>query len=117
MIRQPPRSTLTDTLFPYTTLFRSHEWKKLGPLKGIKVIEFAGLGPAPIAAMLLADLGADVIRIERTKLRSAKQAAKDIFDPRIDILNRNRRVVTLNIKHPQAEIGRASCRARVCQDV
>lgn len=74
----------------------------MGPLKGIKVIEFAGLGPAPMAAMLLADLGADVIRIERTKLRSAKQAAKDIFDPRIDILNRNRRVVTLNIKHPQA---------------
>ncbi|MGC1587170.1 MAG: CoA transferase, partial [Rhodomicrobium sp.] len=35
------------------------------PLFGIRVIEFAGLGPAPYAGMLLADLGADVLRIER----------------------------------------------------
>ena len=36
-----------------------------GPLAGIRIVEFAGLGPAPFAAMLLADFGADVIRIER----------------------------------------------------
>ena len=36
-----------------------------GPLRGIKVVELAGIGPGPFAAMLLADLGADVIRIEK----------------------------------------------------
>ena len=37
----------------------------MGPLKGLRVVEFAGLGPAPFAAMLLADMGADVVRLER----------------------------------------------------
>ena len=37
-----------------------------GPLRGFRIIELAGLGPAPYAAMLLSDLGADVIRVERT---------------------------------------------------
>jgi len=36
-----------------------------GPLQGMRVIEMAGIGPAPFAAMLLADMGADVVRIER----------------------------------------------------
>ena len=36
----------------------------MGPLKGIKIIEMAGLGPAPFAGMMLADMGADVIKIE-----------------------------------------------------
>src|SRR3546814_9720912 len=58
MIRRPPRTTLTDTLFPYTTLFRA-------PLAGVRVLEFAGLGPAPFCAMLLSDLGADVVMVDR----------------------------------------------------
>ena len=37
----------------------------MGPLKGIRVVEFAGIGPGPFAAMMLADMGADVIRIDR----------------------------------------------------
>jgi len=37
----------------------------MGPLQGIKVVEFAGIGPGPFAAMLLSDMGADVIRIDR----------------------------------------------------
>jgi crotonobetainyl-CoA:carnitine CoA-transferase CaiB-like acyl-CoA transferase len=37
----------------------------MGPLKGIKVVELAGIGPGPMCAMLLADLGADVIRVDR----------------------------------------------------
>ncbi len=36
-----------------------------GPLDGVRVLEIAGIGPAPFGAMLLADLGADVVRIER----------------------------------------------------
>ena len=41
------------------------ETRSYGPLNGIRVVEFAGIGPAPMTAMLLADLGADVIRIDR----------------------------------------------------
>ncbi|MFN5819739.1 MAG: CoA transferase, partial [Novosphingobium sp.] len=36
-----------------------------GPLKGLRVVEFSGIGPAPFAGMLLADMGADVVRIDR----------------------------------------------------
>jgi len=37
----------------------------MGPLNGVRIVEFAGLGPAPFGAMMLADLGADIIRIDR----------------------------------------------------
>ncbi|MER2540465.1 MAG: CaiB/BaiF CoA-transferase family protein [Azonexus sp.] len=73
----------------------------MGPLQGIKVVEFAALGPAPMGAMLLADLGAEVLRIERKSSVSGRPTA-DLFDPKIDILNRSRRVVALNMKQPEA---------------
>ena len=73
----------------------------MGPLKGIKVVEFAALGPAPMGAMLLADLGAEVLRIERKTSVNGRPTA-DLFDPKIDILNRSRRVVALNMKQPEA---------------
>lgn len=73
----------------------------MGPLQGIKVVEFAALGPAPMGAMLLADLGAEVLRIERKSSVSGRPIA-DLFDPKIDILNRSRRVVALNMKQPEA---------------
>jgi len=63
----------------------------MGPLKGVKVIEVAGLGPGPFCAMLLADLGADVLRVER----SAKFA---IGNPKFDFLNRGKRSVVLDLK-------------------
>src|SRR3712207_7044444 len=44
---------------------RSH----MGPLEGVRVVEFAGLGPAPFCGMLLADLGADVVRVDRRRRR------------------------------------------------
>lgn len=72
----------------------------MGPLHGIKIIEFAALGPAPMGAMILADLGAEVVRIERKRAPGAKPAS-ELFDPAIDILNRNRRVVTLDLKKPE----------------
>jgi len=72
----------------------------VGPLHGVKVIEFAALGPCPMAAMILADLGAEVVRIERKPAPGAKPAS-DLFDPKIDILNRSRRVVTLDLKKPE----------------
>ena len=72
----------------------------MGPLHGIKVVEFAALGPAPMGTMLLADLGATVLRIERKSSAGGRPTA-DLFDPKIDILNRNRQVVALDLKKPE----------------
>ncbi len=47
-----------------------------GPLAGTRVVEFAGLGPAPFAAMLLADLGADVVTVDRVPPAGATAAAQ-----------------------------------------
>ena len=57
----------------------------MGPLHGIRIVEFAALGPAPMGAMILADLGAEVVRIER-KLPAGAKPASELFDPKIDIL-------------------------------
>ena len=70
-------------------------------MQGIKIIEFAALGPAPMGSMLLADLGAEVLRIER-KAGAGSRPTAELFDPALDILNRNRRVVALDLKHPEA---------------
>lgn len=72
----------------------------MGPLHGIKIVEFAALGPAPMGAMILADLGAEVVRIER-KLPPGAKPGSELFDPKLDILNRSRRVVTLDLKKPE----------------
>jgi alpha-methylacyl-CoA racemase len=68
----------------------------VGPLSGIKVIEFAGLGPGPYGAMLLADLGADVVRIDR----SGNVTGGDPATPPTDVLARGRRSVGVDLKHP-----------------
>ena len=44
----------------------------MGPLQGLKVIELAGIGPAPFCAMMLADMGADVIRVDRESARAGR---------------------------------------------
>ena len=72
----------------------------MGPPHGIKIVEFAALGPAPMGAMILADLGAEVVRIER-KLPPGAKPGSELFDPELDILNRSRRVVTLDLKKPE----------------
>lgn len=64
----------------------------MGPLQGIKIVEFAGLGPGPMAAMLLADLGATVLRIERPQ--SQPTSAQVAFE----IVKRNREAITLDLK-------------------
>ena len=69
----------------------------MGPLKGIRVVEFAGLGPAPFCGMMLADMGAEVVRIDR----KGKSASAALFDPDKDILNRGRRAIALDLKHPE----------------
>ena len=64
----------------------------MGPLSGVKVIEMAGLAPGPYAAMLLADLGAEVLRIDRPDAPEAKPGAKP------NLVHRNRRAIALDIK-------------------
>jgi alpha-methylacyl-CoA racemase len=64
-----------------------------GPLTGYRIIEFAGIGPAPFASMMLADMGADVIRIDR-----AGPTAPD--RPVTDVMLRGRRSISINLKHP-----------------
>jgi len=66
-----------------------------GPLKGVKVVEIAGIGPGPHACMILADLGADVIRVERPGGSVLSVGTKDL-------LNRGRPSVVLDLKNPDA---------------
>jgi alpha-methylacyl-CoA racemase len=61
-----------------------------GPLAGVSVVELAGIGPAPFAAMVLADLGADVLRVDRPGVPNAVA--------RMDVLNRGRRSVAVDLK-------------------
>lgn len=63
-----------------------------GPLTGVRVVELAGIGPGPFAAMHLADLGADVVRVDRPG------GAGLGIDPRYDLMNRNKRSVLLDLK-------------------
>lgn len=66
-----------------------------GPLRGVRVVEIAGIGPGPHACMLLADLGADVVRIDRPGGNPLSAGEKDL-------LNRGRPSVALDLKRPEA---------------
>lgn len=68
-----------------------------GPLSALRVLELAGKGPSQFGAMVLADLGADVIRIDRRSEVSRPLAS---YDPRLDLLNRGRRSIALDLKDP-----------------
>ncbi|GAA2748390.1 CaiB/BaiF CoA-transferase family protein [Kitasatospora cinereorecta] len=66
----------------------------MGPLAGVRVLELAGIGPGPFAAMLLADLGADVVRVDRPGPPALGPAPAD------DLTNRNKRSVVVDLKSP-----------------
>ena len=69
--------------------------RSIGPLSGVTVIELAAQGPGPFAAMMLSDMGAEVIRVDRTdqgRGRPAKLAT--------DVINRGRRSIGIDLKHP-----------------
>jgi alpha-methylacyl-CoA racemase len=66
----------------------------MGPLNGIKVLEFSGIGPGPYCGMLLADLGADVIRLSRVSEKGAHN--------KFDIHNRSKRTIVADLKNPNA---------------
>lgn len=67
--------------------------RRPGPLSGLRVVELAGLGPAPHACMVLADLGADVVRVERPR-------RFELGDPARDPVLRGRRCVVADLKSP-----------------
>jgi len=68
----------------------------MGPLSGVRVVEIASLAPAPFGCMILADLGADVLRVDR-----AERCGPDAPEP-TDPLSRGRRSIGLNLKDPAA---------------
>lgn len=82
----------------------------IGPLSGLKVVEFVGIGPGPLCGMLLADLGAEVLRVDRL----APSGLGVQRQPRFDLLNRGKRSIALDLKH---EAGIAFARRLVaCSD-
>src|SRR5690349_7350715 len=81
--RSPPRSGRRNGL--------------IGPLAGLRILELGGIGPGPMAAMLLADMGATVIRVDKVV---AGEAAFPV-EPRFDVVLRNRRSLALDIRKPQ----------------
>ena len=65
----------------------------MGPLKGIKVVEMAGIGPGPFCAMMLSDMGAEVIRVDRLAHKGRGHKA--------NVLNRGRRSIAIDLKNSQ----------------
>src|SRR5256714_3778974 len=66
----------------------------MGPLDGLRIVEIAAIGPVPFAGMMLADLGASVLRVDRVRSDRPAQPHR--------ILDRGRRSVALDLKDPRA---------------
>ena len=67
----------------------------MGPLEGVKIIEVGGIGPGPFCAMMLSDMGAEVVRIER-------KGQLTFTEPKYDVLTRNRRSVSIDLRKSEA---------------
>lgn len=72
----------------------------MGPLAGFRIIEMAGIGPAPFAAMLFADMGAEIVRVDRRETTDLGIPGRE---PKFDVLHRGRRSVAVDVK---SEAGR-----------
>jgi alpha-methylacyl-CoA racemase len=68
-----------------------------GPLSGVKVLEIAGIGPGPFCGMVLADLGAEVLRIDRSNAVKGELPER----PPFDVLARGRQSIGVDLKHPE----------------
>jgi len=66
----------------------------MGPLNGIKIIEVGGIGPGPFCGMMLSDMGAEIIRVER-------KGGLSLSDPKYDLLTRNRKSISINLRDQQ----------------
>ena len=69
----------------------------MGPLQGVRVVEVAGIGPGPFCCMLLADMGAEVLRVDRPETVPERPPP----EPPLDLLTRGRRSIAVDLKHPQ----------------
>ena len=69
----------------------------MGPLSGIRIVELAGIGPGPLAGMVLGDLGADVVRIDRINASFVLDVA-----PKYAVHTRNRRSIAIDLRRPEA---------------
>jgi alpha-methylacyl-CoA racemase len=69
----------------------------MGPLAGVKIVELAGIGPGPFAGMLLSDMGADIIRVDRAQQVNPAQFDKVNLEP----LYRGRRSIGVDLKNPE----------------
>jgi alpha-methylacyl-CoA racemase len=72
----------------------------MGPLKGLRIVEMAGIGPAPFCAMLLSDMGAEIIRVDRREKTDLGLPGKE---PKFDVLHRGRKSISVDVK---SEAGR-----------
>src|SRR6185312_7540126 len=93
--RRIERANPSDTFDPRLTKKCGANWMgaSMGPLHGIRIVEFAGIGPGPFAAMLLSDMGAEVIRIDRKA--GGRPTSKT------EIYMRGRKAVALDMKKPE----------------
>ena len=66
----------------------------MGPLNGVKIIEVGGIGPGPFCGMMLSDMGAEIIRVER-------KGGLSLSDPKYDLLTRNRKSISINLRDQQ----------------
>jgi len=66
----------------------------VGPLNGIKILEVGGIGPGPFCGMMLSDMGAEIVRVER-------KGGLSLSDPKYDLLTRNRKSISINLRNPQ----------------
>lgn len=69
----------------------------MGPLAGIRIVELASIGPGPFCCMLLSDMGAEIIRVDRPEPSDLGPPT----DPKLNILNRNRRSAAIDLKKPE----------------
>ena len=66
----------------------------MGPLEGVKIIEVGGIGPGPFCGMMLSDMGAEIVRVER-------KGGLALSDPKYDLLTRNRKSISINLRTPE----------------
>jgi alpha-methylacyl-CoA racemase len=66
----------------------------MGPLNGVKIIEVGGIGPGPFCGMMLSDMGAEIVRVER-------KGGLALSDPKYDLLTRNRKSISINLRTPE----------------
>src|SRR2546430_6929711 len=70
----------------------------MGPLEGIRIVELAGIGPGPFCAMLLSDMGAEVIRVDRAAI-VGQDTDRDGNEARYTLLSRGRRNIAIDLKN------------------